>query len=184
MRSKGFAWVVAVVLLALLALPPAALAKGPPDMVTIEGPGLEEPITITDPETLEAFAFYQFEDMEARMEAPAAPGEGYTITRYIPPVEQESHPWDRVIYYPAEQGGYVFFEGLVDPDMWTQGQGHWYHVSEAGEAAMRRILAEHGALEGGSSAAQAAFGAEGLALVAVGAGLAVALLAVVWRRGG
>ncbi len=139
--------VVMVILLALVTPPDLALAKGPPDRVTIAGPGLAEPITITDPEVLEAFSFYQFNDLENRVDAPESPGAGYVITRFVmqrAAGRMAVEPWDRVIYYPAEPGGYVFFEGLVDPNMWTEGQGHWYRASAAGEAAMRQILVAHG----------------------------------------
>src|SRR5262245_11962277 len=86
-------------LLASLVLTAAAWAKGPPSKVIIAGPGLAGEVEITDPETLQAFSFFQFENIYRKVDAPPDPGEGYVVTRYI-----ENGltliPWDRVIYYP------------------------------------------------------------------------------------
>ena len=60
-----------------------AFAKGPPDKVRIEGPGLETPLEVDDFDLLMAFSFFQFEDVNQTIDQPQNPGEGYVITRYI-----------------------------------------------------------------------------------------------------
>jgi hypothetical protein len=117
-----------------------ALAKGPPDRVTIEGPRLDTPIEISDVNVLMAFSFFQFEDVNKQIEEPSGPAEGYLITRYIEEAG-EMIPWDRLVYYPewSGDGGIVFVEGLIGPNS-TEFDGSWYRASTAGDAAMRQIL--------------------------------------------
>jgi hypothetical protein len=142
--GKKMTRLLAVLLAVLVALPDRALAKGPPSMVSITGPGLDEPIEVTDPALLLPFSFYQFQALENRIDRPPDPGIGYLITRYIEDAGQ-MRAWDRVVYYPLAggMGGYVFFEGLAIQNMWTEGQGKWFTVSLDGDVAMRLILAAH-----------------------------------------
>jgi hypothetical protein len=131
-------------LIAALTLNPlrAVLAKGPPYKVTISGPGIQGRIVVTDPQLLDAFAIYGFNDLERRIDPPQVElGGGYRITRYA----DEETAWDYLTYYlnPAGGLGYLFFDGL-DPSIGTtQGQGMWYLPSEDGDAAMKRILADY-----------------------------------------
>ncbi len=137
------------VLLAALVIPYApALAKGPPDKVVITGPGLKDPVEIEDPEALQAFSFFQFEDTERPIEPPAHPGYGYVITRYVAEPEGEYTAWDRLIYLPNSggRGGVVLYEGLLGEGMSSESDGGWYLASEAGDAAMREILMREGVL--------------------------------------
>ena len=125
------------------------LAKGPPDTVVITGPGLTSPIVITNPSLLRGFGFYSFEDVNRRIAEPKDPGPGYVITRYL---EQGSDltARDRAIYHlrPSGEPGLVFYEGLIDENMWSEFDGYWYHASEAGDATIRSILNEHGIVYG------------------------------------
>jgi hypothetical protein len=138
---------VRALLLALLALIPlhAALAKGPPDKITITGPGIAEPIKVTHSNRLYAFSFYQFNDLTRRIESPdISLSDGYHITRYI---EDKGRliVWDRLTYYldPAGGPGFIFFDGL-DPSIGsTEGQGEWFLSTEEGGAAMRQILSDY-----------------------------------------
>jgi len=75
--------VLVAMALAVLWVPLPAAAKGPPSKVTVRGPGWADEIEISDPEVLEAFSFFQFEDINFPVEAPADAGEGYVITRHI-----------------------------------------------------------------------------------------------------
>lgn len=169
---------VTLVAVALLLFAGTALAKGPPGRVTIEGPGLDGPISITDPDTLMAFAFYMFNDLNRRIEPPGISGEGYTITRYIQTGNTEI-AWDSLTYYPNPDGaGYVYFDGLLSPGSSTEGQGEWYVASVDGEAAMQRILAGAGAV--GSIPGAARIVAPAVALTALL--LAAALLVGGQRR--
>lgn len=88
--------------------------------------------------------------------APPAPGAGYVITRYVPQAaagEMQLMPWDRVTYYAGAVGepGLVYFDGLVNPGMWMQGQGQWYRVSAEGEAALRRLVLRHSPIGAGAA---------------------------------
>ncbi|WP_322802068.1 hypothetical protein [Thermoflexus sp.] len=131
-------------LLGWMQTPDPALAKGPPDKVTIRAPGMSEEVEITDPQLLQAFAFFGFEDIPHPVDPPLHPGEGVVITRYIREGEQRI-PWDRLIYYPPRNGapGVVFLEGLIGPAS-TPFDGSWYFASPEGDRAMRQILQERG----------------------------------------
>jgi hypothetical protein len=138
-------------LIAALALIPlsVAFAKGPPEQVTISGPGIDGEITIADSNVLNAFSFYQFNDLNRRLdEPPQVEGDGYKITRWLTQQKQGTRqllPWDTLTYYPDPAGGpgYVFFDGL-DPSIGsTEGQGRWFLASEEGGAAMQAIIRAH-----------------------------------------
>ena len=58
-------------LLGWMQTPDPALAKGPPDKVTIRAPGMSEEVEITDPQLLQAFAFFGFEDIAHPMDPPS-----------------------------------------------------------------------------------------------------------------
>ncbi len=135
-------WVVTI--LAVFLVPVRSVfAKGPPDKAVLQGPGLKAPVEITDPATLAAFAFFQFEEVETnhRLGVPAPKvGEGFEMTRYT-----GGRPWDVLHYYPdpSGQGGYIFLDGLIGPSS-TEFDGKWYPASPQGDAAIRRVLADNG----------------------------------------
>lgn len=141
-RASRLVGSLLVVLIALLLSVSLAIAKGPPSRVSIAGPGLTAPVEVDDPAVLEAFSFFQFEEVENRIDAPADPGQGYTVTRYVEAADGSYRPWDVVIYYPAARDGQsvAYLEGLLGEDMATQFDGDWYSVSSAGERAMRGLL--------------------------------------------
>ncbi len=148
-----------IVLAAVLVLALPAEAKGPPEMVTITGPGIAGEIRISDADTLMPFSFYQFNNLERRIKAPAGDlGPGYRITRYIVDSaggQNSLKAWDYLTYYPNPSGGlgYLYFDGL-DPSIGsTEGQEQWYLPSEDGDAAMKRVLSQYGVLETGATAA-------------------------------
>ncbi len=122
-----------------------AEAKGPPDLVTITGPGIAGEIRVTAAEELLAFSFYQFNDLGRRIEAPEGDlGRGFRITRWIHNTGRSGlKEWDYLTYYPNPDGGlgYLFFDGLDPAIGSTQGQGEWYRPSVDGDAAMKRLLA-------------------------------------------
>ena len=132
-------------LIALLLSTTLAVAKGPPHMVSIIGPGLEAPVEVADSATLEAFSFFQFEDVSQPIAAPADPGAGYTVTRFIEEADGTFRPWDVVIYYPASQDGQsvAYLEGLIGEGMSTEFDGAWYAVSGVGDQTMRRLIGGH-----------------------------------------
>ncbi|MFN8560106.1 MAG: hypothetical protein U0703_00355 [Anaerolineae bacterium] len=99
MRAK----LILAVLIAGLALAQAALAKGPPQKITISGGDLPHEIEITDDEaTLNALAMMVLEDYTTL--TPDAPegisGDGYLITRFYEQSPRRYVAFDEVRYYP------------------------------------------------------------------------------------
>jgi hypothetical protein len=147
MRLRLMYFMIAVGLLLLNAT--AALAKGPPDKVTIQGPGIAEAIEITDPQTLNAFSFFQFEAVDENnrrgIDEPPNIGEGYLVTRYIERMDGSVRPWDELHYYLTSDGerDYIFLDGLIG-DSSTEFDGRWYHASPEGQQVMRQVLADSG----------------------------------------
>lgn len=137
--------IAAVVFVALATVP--AFAKGPPSKATISGPGLPGTVEITDPALLNALSFFQFENVNENnrhgIAAPAHPGAAYLITRYVENPDRSFRPWDELHYYPADNRGYVFLDGLIG-DSYTEFDGRWYQASPEGDAAMKQLLAQHG----------------------------------------
>jgi hypothetical protein len=135
----------ALVLLALVMPAGGVLAKGPPAKAIIEGPGLQEPVEVTDLRLLQGLSIFGFEDINRPIEEPANLEKGYTVTRYSQD-GSKLMAWDRAIYYPGAPGepGVVFYEGLVDPNMWSEFDGRWYAVTEAGEVTIQEILVANG----------------------------------------
>ncbi len=144
-------WVIVLAAALVLALP--VEAKGPPNMVTITGPGIDGEIRISDADMLMPFSFYQFNNLERRIKAPEGDlGPGYRITRYIVDSrggKNSLKAWDYLTYYPNPSGGlgYLYFDGLDPAIGSTEGQEEWYLPSEDGDAAIRRVLGQYGVLE-------------------------------------
>jgi hypothetical protein len=120
-----------------------ALAKGPADKVTVNGPGLKREIAITDAQDLQALSMGQLVDFNNPVAAPGEIGPGYELTRYY---EDKANfiAFDHVRYHPdpADGRGYVFYIGLVNG--WSEYDGKWFHATTQGEQALQRILAENG----------------------------------------
>ncbi len=132
-------------ILFVMALPiviKTAWAKGPPDRVEISGPGLDHPIVITDPDFLQAFSVYVFENIHSTVDDLKFLDQGYVLTRYV---ERDSEliAWDELVYYPRPFGlkGYVYYSGQLE-SRGTPYDEKWYLVSTEGDVAMHRILVE------------------------------------------
>ena len=128
-------------LLMLLAFPRPASAGGggPFPRVIISGGGLAADIEVTDRHLLDFFSFSDF--YEARIEAPAAPGLGYTVSRGWSTDSGAFVAWDRLRYYPGANGqpGYVYYEGLINGS--SEYDGHWYRANANAEKYMPLLLA-------------------------------------------
>ena len=127
-----------------------AVAKGPADKATLAGPGLATAIEIADPADLAALGFLALEQVETNGRAgvtpPADPGPAFLLTRYLRQPDGRYRAWDELHYYPAAgTPGLIFFDGLVGSSS-TEFDGKWYPATPAGDAALRRILARHGAM--------------------------------------
>lgn len=131
---------ILVGLLVSLLLAQSALAKGPPQKITISGGDLPGEIEIiNDESTLNALAMMQLEDH--RTLTPDAPenisGDGYLITRYYEVSSGRYVAFDEVRYYPNPDGGrgYLNYVGLVNGS--SEYDGKWFRPSASGEAALQ-----------------------------------------------
>lgn len=142
-------WLIVLVALCVGLLPPMASAKGPAEVVIIEGAGFDEPLEISSPALsrwlsmagLEAF-------LDGDIPAPDVDeASGITLSRGFYNGHGEFELWDRVIYYPAADGsgGYVHYLGLFDNqgqrDGWTGYDDNWYMATWEGDQLMRHLLA-------------------------------------------
>lgn len=116
-------------------VPEAIAAGGQVTAVTISGPGLPKPITVTDPLALPALGIATLMDPMQPIAAPATLGVGYDVQRGAV---------DRARYYPGlnQAVSYVHYIGLVNGA--SAYDDHWYRVSPIGDETMRRILAQQG----------------------------------------
>ncbi len=116
-------------------VPEAIAAGGQATEVTISGPGLPKPITVTDPLALPALGIATLMDPMQPIAAPATLGVGYDVQRGA---------FDRARYYPGLNltVSYVHYIGLVNGA--SAYDDHWYRVSPIGDETMRRVLAQQG----------------------------------------
>jgi len=116
-------------------VPEAIAAGGQATEVTISGPGLPKPITVTDPLALPALGVASLMDVQQVVPAPATLGVGYDVQRGA---------FDRARYYPGLNltVSYVHYIGLVNGA--SAYDDHWYRVSPIGDETMRRVLAQQG----------------------------------------
>lgn len=152
MKRRAFALILVAGLLASLVAVSIALAKGPPQKVTITGGDLPRNVEITDDEaTLDALQMMSLEDYDTR--SPYEPleiadygdnsGEGYMITRYyINSLSGEYFAFDELRYYPAHDGGqgYLRYVGIVNGS--SEYDGEWFRPSLAGEATLQLLIAD------------------------------------------
>ncbi|MCY4527831.1 MAG: hypothetical protein OXD46_02215 [Chloroflexi bacterium] len=149
-----FALVMAVVLATWLTFASTATAKGPVDMITIEGQGLAEPIEITDAESLYAFDpwFRQFIDWKRRRIAdPPVVETTYEVSFHL-----TSRGKIFVLQYstdPSGGPGYIYIPGPGEPgyrlnigtiiggdsDSWNP-NGQWQHATPEWGALMQRNI--------------------------------------------
>lgn len=140
MRAK----LVTAALIAGLVLAQAALAKGPPQKITISGGDLAHEIEITDDEaTLNALAMMALEDYTTL--TPDAPegisGDGYLITRFYEQSAGRYVAFDEERYYPDPDGGrgYLNYIGIVNGS--SEYDRKWFRPSESGEAVLQAVIA-------------------------------------------
>jgi hypothetical protein len=121
------------------------LAKGPPQKITISGPGLLAEISITQDEpTLNGLAMMSLEDYDTlTAEAPTGIGEeGYLLTRFYEQSPGRYIPFDRVEYFPNPAGederGYLLYVGIVGGS--SEYDGKWYRPTAEGEALFQAVL--------------------------------------------
>jgi hypothetical protein len=172
-----------------------ALAKGGFSFISIAGPGLKEPVRLTDPAlTTDFFAFADFYQDKAK--APTDPGEGYEITRHYVDGGREII-FDRLHYYPGT--GFVFYDGLENGE--SEYDGEWYTaqpgIKTAFEAALPIKAGSAASVEkkqpvtsaaqpdnapAQSRPASPALLSSPAPIIALAAGLAILLVFAFWRR--
>lgn len=133
-------------LLLVLALPGFASAKGPASRITIVGPGLNGELVLEgDATVLTPISFAMLEDFMQPVDPPARPARGFELTRFFETNSGEFVPFDQVAYHPAPDGepGVVHYLGIVNGS--SEYDGRWFRTSSKGEAALREVLASHGA---------------------------------------
>src|SRR6476469_857786 len=103
-----------------------ALAKGPPDKITIRGPGIQGEASVTDRTMTSPLGLAEFENVAQGAIAPPAVGADYDITRYYQSNNGGYVAFDQVRYYPMPGGqpGYVFYVGIVNGS--GPYDGKWY----------------------------------------------------------
>ncbi len=135
----------ALTLFAVLAVSPAlASPQGPPDRVTISGPGLKGEVDVRGQERLQGLGFDEFPDANQRITEPPKVSSGYDLLRYFGR-EEISRPLDHLRYYPDPSGGrgFVLYVGAdYNP---APKVGHWFYATPQGEATLQRLLKELGA---------------------------------------
>lgn len=116
-------------------VPHPVAAGGQATEVTISGPGLSKPITVTDPLALPALGIATLMETQQPIPAPATPGVGYDVQR---------DTFDLARYYPGLNlaVSYVHYIGLTNGA--SAYDDHWYRASPIGDETMRRILAQQG----------------------------------------
>jgi hypothetical protein len=139
MRSH---WIGVVAVLLALVVAPVALAKGPPDKLVLSGPGIAEPVEITNAEQLHDLGMGGLEDFRAPLASQPQVSEGYRLDRFFRQGATYM-PFDRAIYYPpnAGQRGLVFYAGpSAVGSGWSEYDGKWFHATAAGDLAMQQLL--------------------------------------------
>jgi hypothetical protein len=124
------------------------VCDGPPDKVTISGPGLAGTFDVTDREALRSLGvgiFFAWEEQRQAIVAPAV-GEGYELVRYH---NMANGSFDRLRYYPSTPGGAgtIYYVG---PTSGGQAMAHalgldaragrWFVATSQEDAAMRHTL--------------------------------------------
>lgn len=132
---------VLLIVIALLAVQ-AALAKGPPQKVTISGGDLAEEIEILgDEPALTALAMMTLEDYETRSdEAPDVDGEGYLVTRFFETTAGHYFPFDEIRYFPDPEGGHghINYIGIVNGS--SEYDGEWFRANTEGETVLQAVI--------------------------------------------
>lgn len=147
MRPRISVFVLVAIVLALgMAVAPDTAAKGPSPRVTIVGPGLDGGIEIVgDLALLERLSIGFLEDFQLPLDPPPQVGPGFELTRFYEVSPGQYQPFDVTIYYPAPAGepGAIHYQGIVNG--WSEYDGRWYGLHPDSEAALRDVLAAHGA---------------------------------------
>ena len=138
----------ALMLMILTAGAALAWPEGPPDKVTISGPGIKGTIEVTDKTSLEGLGPEQFMDLSEPVDAPSPGATPYEVVRYIKGIG-DTGEFDRLRYYPSQGSspGYIYYaEAIGYRPSYTAGK--WFQATPQGDAAMKRLLARYTSTSG------------------------------------
>lgn len=132
-------WALPLAVAALAVLVQGALAKGPPQHIRIDGPGLAEPLEITESAKLEALGMASLEDFFSSVPDPGALASVYLLTRSYQDGDRMV-PFDQVLFAPGPPGGpgYVYYVGIING--WSEYDGKWFRATGAGTQALEGLL--------------------------------------------
>jgi hypothetical protein len=130
------------------ASPACPVCDGPPDKVTVGGPGLAGAVDVTDREAVRSLGVDVFFGLSKQRQAIVAPvvGDGYELVRYYNTVNGS---FDRLRYYPSAPGGSgtIYYVG---PTSGGQALAHalgldarvgqWFMATPQEDAAMQHTL--------------------------------------------
>lgn len=138
-----------------------AVAKGPPDKITISGSGLTRPIEITDQHTLQQLNILTdisvFAQKGALSFAPKT-DHTYEVLLYLKDENNQLQVRYAIEYVP-DQPGYIYIPGSGDPWFETnigsisRGstiEGHWFYASKQWNELVQPFLREQNSLSAAS----------------------------------
>ena len=115
-----------------------ALAKGPPTQVTMDGPGFEAPIAITNPDILQALSPGIIDNPTAKVgKGPGADGPRYRLIRSWGSVFS-----DQLFYHPGADGNSVILSTYPNSlSGATPTPARWFKPSDRAEEVLRQLVA-------------------------------------------
>ena len=181
-------WILVPLVAGLLLIALPVMAKGPADLIRIEGPDLAAPVEITDPQILNRFDPWggQFIGTGGPLDFPARTPAPYEVFFYLQNSRGELEPIYMFYYAPGPSGtrGSIYLPGDGEPyyrlNVGTiirgSTDGQWYKAMPAWDDLMSRQLPGF-TLDTGSQSAPPP-----LALVAASVGTLLLVTVGVWRR--
>jgi hypothetical protein len=153
----------AVVLIASLVFSSTTFAKSETFKLEVSGPGLSQPLVITEPEILDRFSIWGSPgiDWSRGTVSAALQAQRYTVT-FHQRGREPMHEWHRryVITYGIDTAtgeGYVYLPGPDDGEVYKRNtfsifrdvEGNWFHASKEWETSVRPLIkrASNGAHE-------------------------------------
>lgn len=120
-----------------------AWPEGPPDKVSISGPGIKGTVEIAGKDNLEGLGPEQFMDLSKSVTAVPQSSSPYEVVRYIKGFGA-SGAFDRLHYYPGQGGspGRVYYVEAIGYGP-SHIEGKWFYATPQGDAAMKKLLAKY-----------------------------------------
>jgi hypothetical protein len=141
-RTKRDLWVL-VLVLALLAIPTAAVFAKELGSLTITGPGISGEMTLDHPGGMMKLEQNGFFDQTASIKPPENLGDGYNITAYLN-LDGKVVPFVEMVYYATDgsQPGYVHYTARLTGES-LQPVDQWRHLNKNADIAFRGLMDEY-----------------------------------------